>query len=178
MVKKNFKLTGFVLQKKILLKNDCLVKIFTKEKGKISVLAKGVRKITSRRLSHLQTGNLIKMIIYKKNAFFYLKETDLISGFISIKNDKVKEKDFYYLFYLIERLLPEEQKNKSLYNLLTKNIYLLKNSDYKILTDFKKNFTKMVLIDLGYIDKNYPSNNDLYQKVEEIINEKIPSYII
>lgn len=177
-MKQILKLTGFVLKKKILLKNDYLVKIFTKEKGKISVFAKGVRKITSRRLSHLQTGNLIKTIIYKKNNFFYLKETDLISGFISIKNDKIKRKKFQYLFYLIEKILPEEQKNISLYKLLIKNISLLKNNNNEILSDFEKKFTQMVLLDLGYIDKNYFLNNNPYQKVEEIINEKIPSYII
>src|SRR3989344_1760175 len=84
---KVYSLTGIVLKKNTSGDSDRLYTIYSKEKGKIAVVAKGVRKINSRRNPHLDTLNLIKFSVreskskYKtieevkaQNSFKYIKE--------------------------------------------------------------------------------------------------------
>ena len=59
---------GIVLAKKNLLNGNRLVILFTKAHGKIVLTGYGVRKLTSRRLSHLETGNYIRISFHKKNT--------------------------------------------------------------------------------------------------------------
>jgi DNA repair protein RecO (recombination protein O) len=115
---KLIKTEGIVLKKKSLLDKDYLVTIFTKDQGKIRVLAKGVKKITSRRLSHLQTGNLIKLLINQKTIGFIFRKPRLSSGFSKIKKDKNKVKNLYLFLFIIDRLLAENQKDWSVYQII------------------------------------------------------------
>jgi len=170
---RSIKSEGIVLKKKGLLNKDYLVTIFTKEQGKIKIFAKGAKKITSRRLAHLQTGNLVQAIINKKDDRLYLQETKLISGFSKIKNDKKKVENLYLFLFIVDRLLAEGQKDYSVYQLLLKFLIDLSES-----AQFSINlFIEKLLVDLGYLNKMDKDNN-LYSFIEEIISEKLPSFII
>ncbi len=121
-MRREFKTLGVVLRKKKLKGKDLLVVLFTKDKGKLSVLAKGVQKITSRRLSHLDTGNLIKARITEKNEFFYLSETVLVSGFSSIKESLEKATNFFLILKIFEKIAPEAQQDRELFQFLLREI--------------------------------------------------------
>lgn len=172
---KSVKSEGIILKKKGLLNKDYLVTIFSKEQGKIRVFAKGIKKITSRRLSHIETGNLIQTILSSKNDRFYLQETKLISGFAKIKDSQEKVNYLYQFFFVLERLLPENQKEFNIYQ-LTKRFLIKLSKD-----DFSENdltqFINELMRKLGYTKKNL-SFNELKQTIEEIISEKLPSFII
>lgn len=164
---KSAKSEGIVLKKKSLLNKDYLVTIFTKEQGKIKVFAKGIKKITSRRLSHIETGNLIQTILSSKKDRFYLQETKLISGFTKIKDSQEKVNYLYQFFFVLERLLPENQKEFDVYQ-LTKKFLIRLSSDEFSQTDLTQ-FVNELIRQLGY---------SLTQTIEEILNEKLPSFII
>lgn len=172
---KSIKSEGIVLKKKGLLNKDYLVTIFTKEQGKIKVFAKGIKKITSRRLSHIETGNLIQTILSTKNDRFYLQETKLISGFAKIKEAPEKVNFLYQFFFVLERLLAENQKEFNIYQLTIKFLIKLSADGFseKDLTQFINELIRQ----LGYSKKNL-SFNELKQTIEEIISEKLPSFII
>ena len=121
-MRKEFKTLGVVLKKKRLKDKDLLVILLTKERGKLPLLAKGVQKITSRRLSHLDTGNLIRARISEKNDFFYLSETNLVSGFSSIKESFEKATNFFLILKIFEKIAPEAQEDKELFQFLLREI--------------------------------------------------------
>lgn len=172
---KSVKSEGIVLKKKGLLNKDYLVTIFTKDQGKIKVFAKGIKKITSRRLSHIETSNLIQTILSTKNDRFYLQETKLISGFAKIKDDQKKVNYLYQFFFVLERLLPENQKELNIYQ-LTKKFLIKLSSDEFSQMDLTQ-FINQLMRQLGY-SKKILSFNELKQTIEEIISEKLPSFII
>ena len=103
------KTDAFVLRKKELLRTDMLIYLFTKEIGKTTVIAKGSKSLVSRRGPHLQTGNLLKVMIHVKNDYRYLQQTELVSGFSSIKDDPRKTEYLYLFFFVIDRMLPDNQ---------------------------------------------------------------------
>jgi len=174
-MRKTIKTEAIVLMKRSLLGKDLIVTLFTKELGKARVLAKGVKKITSRRLPHIQTGNLIKAVINKRGEYLYLQQTDLISAFSNIKKDEKKIGFLYSLFFILDRVLPEEQKEVIAYN-LTK----------KILIDISKNNITQVNM-TAYINQlisifGYSKKNMVFDEqklfLEELIHEKLPNFVI
>ncbi len=170
---RSLKTEAIVLRKKDLLNRDVLISFFTQDLGRLTVFAKGVKKITSRRSPHLQTGNLINVIINHKNDRYYLQESQLISGFSELKKDEDKIKQLYLFLFILDRLLPENQKEERAYNLTKKFLINLSHPSGKKKLSLLYYLNKLMSF-LGYLHqtKNF---NELKFFIEEIINEKIPS---
>jgi DNA repair protein RecO (recombination protein O) len=168
---RSLKVEAVVLKKKDLLNNDVLISLFTQDLGRLTVFAKGIKKITSRRSSHLQTGNLINIIISHKNERYHLQESELLSGFSELKKDEKKVSNLYSFLFVLERLLPEQQREEKAYN-LTKN-FLIDLSKSTQPNSVAAKYLSDIMMQLGYLDKkvSYP---ELKSLIEEIINEKIP----
>jgi len=169
---RSLKTEAIVLKKKDLLNRDILISFFTKDLGRLTVFAKGVKKITSRRSPHLQTGNLINILVSHRNDHYYLQESQLISGFSELKKDENKVKQLYSFLFVLDRLLPEQQKETRTYN-LTKSFLIDLSKSSKTEIFIVKYLTDIVML-LGYLDKKV-NGNELKSLIEEIINEKIPS---
>jgi len=77
--------------------------------------------------------------------------------------------------FVLDRLLPEQQKEIKAYN-LTKNflIELTKSAKSEAIT--VKYLTDMMIL-LGYLDKKI-NFTELKYLIEEIINEKLPTFCI
>ncbi len=171
-MKRTLKTEAIVLRKRSLPNQDKIVTLFTKELGKLNVFAKGIKKITSRRLPHVQTANLINTVLYKKDDRFYLQETTLLSGFSQIKKDKFKINLLYKYIFVLERLLPDSQIETAVYKLL--KIFLVELSRKDQLDNAMiANYLNKTLRLLGY-SKEDKSLNELTSTIEEIIHEKMP----
>lgn len=167
----SIKTEAVVLKKKSLLNRDVLISLFAQDLGRLTVFAKGVKKITSRRSPHLQTGNLINVLLSYKNDHYYLQESELLSGFSELKKDEKKVNNLYSFLFVLERLLPEQQKETKTYN-LTKN-FLIDLSKSVNPASITVEYLTDTMMQLGYLDKKI-SYSELKSLIEEIINEKIP----
>lgn len=168
---RSIKTEAIVLKKKDLLNKDVLISFFTQDLGRLTVFAKGVKKIISKRSPHLQTGNLINILISNKNDQYYLQESQLISGFSKLKKIDNNVKQLYSFLFVLDRILPEQQKETKIYN-LTKNFLIDLSESPKsgsIIIDY---LTKAIRL-MGYLDRKI-SQTELKSLIEEIINEKIP----
>ncbi len=171
----SLKTEAIVLRKRNLLGKDMLVSLFTEIEGKIVVTAKGVKNITSRRSPHLQTGNLINIQLNKKKDRNYLQGTSLISGFSELKKEQNKVNTLYQFFFVLERLLPEHQKEEITYN-LTKS-FLVKLSQSSSKDNILLQYLNKLLRSLGYT-KEDQDLIELEVIISDLINEKIPSFDI
>jgi DNA repair protein RecO len=171
---------AFVLKKKSLPTRDTIITLLTKDFGKLSSFAKGVKTVTSKRQPHLQTGNLIEVRLHKSNEKHYLQETTLISAFSEIKKNPHKLSSMYLLFFVIDRLFPEGQKEEHSYELIKGFIIQIARRSYtSSLTDLELVLSNL-LSSLGYI-QNEKKPRDIEQLkviIEGLINEKLPFFII
>lgn len=118
---------GIVLAKKNLLKGNRLIVIFTQNHGKISLTAYGIRKLTSRRLSHLETGNYVRLSFYKKNTYYYLSETDLIYAYSKIKKSGKKLSLLFFFLTILSKILPENQSEQELFDIAIETLKAMNN---------------------------------------------------
>ncbi len=165
------KTKGIVLSSKILPSDDVIYTILTEENGKIRVYGKGVKKTSSKRRPHLQTGNLISVILRRSHETYYLQETTLVSAFSQIKQSSSKLSWLYALLFMIDRLAPEMEQDLKIYNALQKFMINVSKEDNGL-----EQFTKsanQVLNALGYTSEELPLS-DLKEMFTELTNQKLP----
>ena len=162
----------FILKKKSLLHRDVIVTMFSHDFGKMSAIAKGVKKLTSRRAAHLQTGNLIRVQLQKSHEVWYLRSTELLSGFTKVR-DHAKSDALYLYLYVLDRMLPAEQNEYEIYK-LTKQFFIELSKPGADPQAILTVILQKTLNSLGYGEQDYTLSK-LLTIVESNIQEKLPS---
>ena len=75
------KIDGVILKRSNFGEADKLVTIFSKQQGKIKVLAKGIRRIKSKRAPHLELFNYTTLILHHGKSFDIVTEAKIINDF-------------------------------------------------------------------------------------------------
>jgi DNA repair protein RecO (recombination protein O) len=169
---RTIKTQAIVIGERNLPNKDKIIFFLTEDLGKVTVFAKGIKKITSHRLSHLDTGNLVKILIYKNKENFYLRQTELISGFSALKQDKFKINRLFVFLFVINKILPDNQSDQEIF-LLAKKFLVALSKEKAASQEILLVYLNQLLIILGYSTEKL-NFNQLKTKIEEIIDEKIP----
>jgi hypothetical protein len=126
---RNFRTEGIVIKRKNYGEADRIITILTRDYGKLAVKASGVRKITSRRSSHIELLNHVSLGLYKGSTFPVLTEAKMVDDFSAVKNDFTKVGLAYHLCELVDGLCPDEQENSNVFYLLRNFLTQLAESD-------------------------------------------------
>ncbi|MCX6732527.1 MAG: DNA repair protein RecO [Candidatus Roizmanbacteria bacterium] len=166
---------GIILLKRKILHSDVMIIVLTHHFGKVALLAKGVQKITSKRISALQTGNIVRVIFTEKyNTVRYLSSVELISHLSAIKKDLTKLQHLYTILFMFERLLPDSQIDPNVYLLCKSSIVQLakaKTHEFSI-TKAMSN----ILSIMGYGECH--SYEECVTIAEDIMGKKLPVGVI
>lgn len=165
---------GIVLKKNQLLGENVLVTLFSLTKGKIVLKAYGVKKLTSRRMAHLETGNYISFSCYQKGAHATLTETELVYGYSKIRKSSEKLAYLFTYLFVLNRVLPEDQPEEVLFSAAKAFLKELNNSTSFVTSDLTRHFDDLLLA-AGYLsdDKRNRADYDTLLFVEEIIGRKV-----
>lgn len=109
---------GIVLKRRNVGEADRILTVLTRQQGKIQVKAVGVRKITSKRSSHIEPLNHVTMSLYKGKGMSVLTEIATRESFGTLKEDLQKIGFAYHLCELVDGLCPEGQENSQVFDLL------------------------------------------------------------
>jgi len=141
---------GLILKAQSHSEADRIYTIYTKKAGKIRVVAKGVRKISSRRSGNLDSLNLVSFAYSKYGTFPILTEVSVLNSFTVLKKDLEKVRYGYEILELVDKFLVEEDEHIEIYNLLVEtlqNLNRLKDGGRKLAL---LNFKAKLLGFLGY----------------------------
>jgi DNA repair protein RecO (recombination protein O) len=169
------KTEAIVLKKRKLPQQDIVITLFTRELGKVTTYAKGIKKITSRRAPHIQTANLVNVILTQNQERFFLDQTSLISGFTQLKEDPEKVNFVYLFFFILDRLLPDAEPEIRLYTLVKRFLVDISKTE-KFTTQDISDYLQDTLVILGYADEKKPFFEQI-RIIEDIIHERIPLHI-
>lgn len=142
-----FATEGIIIKRSNFGEADRVLTIVTPFKGKIKIVAKGVRRITSRRGGNVELLNKVKLHIYQRQGMPILTEAESISTYPAIKNDLMLSSYGSHIVELAEKLLPEEQGNPAAYQLIASILGLLETNPRQI---FIRAFEVKLLSVLGY----------------------------
>ncbi len=111
---------------------DRLLTIMTPFKGKIRVVARGVRRITSRRAGNVEPFNKVKLQLFQATGMPVLTEAESIDTYQKIKSELTLSGYASHVVEVADRLAPEEQANPQAYQLLAVILELLDKNPRQI----------------------------------------------
>ena len=127
-----YNVEAIVLKKVNFGETDRIYTLFTKEKGKIRAVAKGVRKISSRRGGNLDTLNLATINLTESNGGFNsIVEVKTLNSHKNIKKTLEKSLAGFYIAEVINKSVEEDSENRELFELLKVSLSVLDIGDKK-----------------------------------------------
>ncbi len=173
-----YKAEGIILKRKNIGEADKILTIFTKQRGKIRLLAKGIRKITSRRSGHLEVFSHVFVLVRSGSTFEYVTEVTSvpIDGF---RTDLQKASLGYYVCELVDALLPEREEHGEVFELLLGMLHALSTSESEAQQNKEVyTFALALLETLGYlpsggIPQGKGDTSDIHDYIEGIVEHKL-----
>lgn len=168
-----FKTEGIVLKRRDFGEADRILVVFTLARGKISVVAKGVRRITSRRAPNVELLNRVSMFLYPGKQLFTLTEATAIDTYQRLKEDLTLSTYAYHILELVDKLTVEDQENRILYGFTTEVLERLVHNPRQI---WVRAFEVKVLSNLGFatfqVSTNQPSvERSVHSNVEKLLEK-------
>jgi DNA repair protein RecO (recombination protein O) len=97
---------------------DRLLGLFTREKGKLRVIAKGARKIRSRKAGLLEPFTRVTLMLARAHDMPIVTQAETVDAYQPLHEDLVKTGYAAYVIELLDRFTYEEGENQTLYHLL------------------------------------------------------------
>lgn len=169
---KTLQVEGIILKRRNSGEADRILTVFTKDFGKIQIKAIGVRKIASKRSSHIELLNISSISLYKGRSVPILTEATTIENFDGIKTNLGKIGLAYHICELIDGLCPENQEYKEIFYLLLNTLEKLSTQDdvLSIIHDFEV----ALLTSLGYfVPSEKLHSRSLSYLIEGILERKL-----
>ena len=168
-----------VLSRKNFNEADRILTLYSREYGKISCLAKGVRRPTSRKSGHVEVGNWCKVFIAKGKNLDLLTEAELKKTFGTKDLTPQKAANIFHLLELVDQLTEINQKNREVFALLVNSLTRIEEGeDFSLISAV---FKTKLLCALGFFSvANFKNSGarDLIKILEEDNFENIKKRLV
>ena len=114
----SYKTEAIVLKRTNFGEADRLVTVFSQHRGKLVLLAKGIRRLTSRKKGHLELFNRAKLQITNGKNLDIITEAETINSFPQLRVNLNRVRIAYLLLELVDKLTAENQEHEAVYDLL------------------------------------------------------------
>ena len=118
-----------MLRKVNLNEADRILTVLTPDFGKISVMAKGVRRLKSRFCGRLETLYHVELSCFRGNTLSHLNEAELISADPLYELDLDQHRILFAIAEITDRLVPEADHAAEVYSLLLDTLAHLGKTD-------------------------------------------------
>ena len=163
----------YLLSKRKFRENANIIKIFTKEKGKVDGIVYGGNSRKIRNYLQISNKLFVSHSSKSENKIGYFK-TELIKPISPLYfNDKERMSALISTCSLLNTLLPEAQQNKKIYNSFEKLISSINLENWIFIYIF---FELNLIKYLGY-DTNLDQYSSTQNKKNDIVKIKIDGYI-
>jgi DNA repair protein RecO (recombination protein O) len=172
---RSYKTEAIIIKRRNFNEADRIITILTRDLGKLQVKAQGVRKITSRRSSHIELLNHSELSLYKGSSMSVLVEAQMLEAYSDIKSDFEKVGFAYHVCELIDGLCPEGQEYRDVFFLLKKTLARIsKEQDMLLLVH---DFEIELLTILGFWHKPAEDSRTLNTQdfIENILERRLKS---
>lgn len=112
---------GIVLKRKSVGEADRILTVFTKQKGKITVLAKGIRRITSRRSGHVEVFSHVVLTLHA-GTIDIVTEAQAIAPGSRFEGDAQRMAYAYCVCELVDQLLADTQEHEDIFFFLVNTL--------------------------------------------------------
>jgi len=122
-VPRSFRVEAIVLRHGDWGEADRLLTLYTREQGKVRAIAKGARKLTSRKAGHLEPFTYVKLQLAKGRDLLIITQADTVDAYIPLHEDLILTSHASYVLELMDRFTYEDEtENSSIFRLLAETL--------------------------------------------------------
>lgn len=167
---------GIILKRSNYADADRILTIFSLSKGKIKAIAKGVRKITSRKGGNVELFNRVSCFLAKGKNLDIITEAKVIDSFPNLRENLDKVAQAYYVVEIVDVLTVPEQPNRTLYQLILDTLGGISAvGNYTEAIPLVQAFEREILKLLGFWTMELEGKVNLRSYIEDISNRRLKS---
>lgn len=126
-----YKYTGIILNKRDIGETDRIYNIYTLEQGKISAIARGVRKAQSKLAGHLENYYLVDLTVMRNRGMGNIASSIVENNFKNIRNNLESLEKVFRTTKTLNRLINDQEKDVDVFFLFLDYLDSLNNIDAK-----------------------------------------------
>lgn len=169
---RNSKVEGVIIKRRNSGEADRILTVFTKTQGKIRVMAKGVRRITSKRSPHIELLNYSLLTLYTGKGMPFVTETETIEDHAFIKQDLFLIGASFHICELMDGLCAENQEHPLLFSLLLQTLTAIAKGEN--VKEIMHTFENTMLSQLGFSSRiPLLRTIDTHAAIEDILERKL-----
>jgi DNA repair protein RecO (recombination protein O) len=119
---RSFRAEGVVLKHIDYGEADRMVTVYTRQRGKVRALAKGVRKVRSRKGGHLEPFTHVILQLAVGRHWYIVSQAEAQDAFPALRDELEIVGYASYVVELLDRFTYEEEENTPLFRLITKTL--------------------------------------------------------
>lgn len=117
---RSFRVEAVVLRHADYGEADRLLTLYTRQLGKTRALAKGARKIASRKAGHIEPFTHVRLQLAKGRDMLLITQADTVDAYQPLREDLILTSQAAYILELLDRFTYEDElENSSIFRLLT-----------------------------------------------------------
>jgi len=128
----DYKTEGIVLKSIKLGEADKIITIYSSERGKISAVAKGIRKTKSKFGARLEPFSHVNLLLYDGRNLDIVTQVELVSSFREIREDFDKVVYGSAMLDLLEKISPIEEKDEEVFGFVLSSLQVLSSASKNI----------------------------------------------
>src|SRR3989344_5965525 len=174
MTNRVYKTEGVVLKYRNYGEADRIVTLFTKHYGKLTAIAKGVRKITYHRSGSLEPGMHVILLLAKGHGWDVITQVHVYQGYVNLRSNLTRITQLNQILEIIDSLTAEHQEHELVYQSFIQLLHNLNNQNGSQRLAIVS-ATKNILEQLGFGIPQEDNEEALKNHLENIIERELRS---
>jgi DNA repair protein RecO (recombination protein O) len=114
-----YRTEGIVLRRSDFGEADRLLTVFTPQRGKLRLVAKGARKPSSRKSGHVELFSRGQFLVAVGRELDIVTQAETLEPYLPLREDLLRTTYAYYVAELADAFTAEQDENRPLFDLLT-----------------------------------------------------------
>jgi len=112
-----YRVDAVVLKRKDMGEADRLLTCFTRDRGKLKLIAKGIRKPASRKAGHLELFTHARFLVARARTWDIITQAEGVNVYLALREDLSRTSYAYYAAELLDRLTEEQDEHQEMFDL-------------------------------------------------------------
>jgi DNA repair protein RecO (recombination protein O) len=124
-----YRVSAIVLKRRDMGEADRLLTVLTRDRGKLTLLAKGVRRAASRKAGHIEPFTEVDILIARGRNFHLVTQAETVVAHRRLREDLWLSAWAYYIAELVDAFTQDDDPHELLSDLLAETLERLESAD-------------------------------------------------
>ena len=117
-----YRVSAIVLKRREQGEADRLLTVMTRDRGKLTLLAKGVRKPASRKAGHIEPFTYVELLVAKGKSLDLVTQAETLEAHRALREDLWRSSWAYYVVELADAFTQDDDPNAPLFDLVLETL--------------------------------------------------------